>query len=67
MNEHYDWGVEKAQKKENQAYCTACGCKNFRIYVEEYLDDAEIFCSNCGIQNWTTPRVADDITKRNPV
>lgn len=39
---------QELSNKGTKITCDNCGCDSFRVYITVIIDDAELFCSNCG-------------------
>jgi ribosomal protein L37E len=39
---------EKKEKKQEKVICEKCGNDTFRIYITLIIDDARLYCANCG-------------------
>jgi len=39
---------EKQEKSEEKVKCRICGNDTFRVYMKVIIDDARLYCSQCG-------------------
>lgn len=39
---------EKREKPEEKVKCPKCGSDSFRVYMKVIIDDARLYCSECG-------------------
>jgi len=39
---------EKKENPEEKEICNNCGNDTFRIYIKVIIDDARLYCANCG-------------------
>ena len=39
---------EKREKPEEKVKCPKCGSDSFRVYMKVIVDDARLYCSECG-------------------
>ncbi len=42
---------EEIEKPENKQVCKNCGNETFHVYITVIIDDARLFCAQCG-QFW---------------
>lgn len=45
-----DWNppTENEEQPENKQVCKKCGNDTFKVYVSVIIDDARLYCANCG-------------------
>ena len=39
---------EQDEKSEEKQVCQNCGNDTFRVYITIIIDDARLYCANCG-------------------
>ena len=39
---------EKDENKKDLVVCEECGCADFRVYISIIIDDARLYCADCG-------------------
>ncbi|MBC8428509.1 hypothetical protein H8D04_01355 [bacterium] len=40
--------MKKNEKEENKAICEECNGSEFNVYITVIIDDARLYCTNCG-------------------
>ena len=44
----WEWPVEKDEPPKEKCVCKKCGKDSFRVYIKVIIDDARLYCANCG-------------------
>ena len=39
---------EKQENIEAKVFCKKCGNDTFHVYIKVIIDDAQLYCANCG-------------------
>jgi hypothetical protein len=40
--------IEKEEQAEEKQVCEHCGNDTFRVYIKILIDDARLYCAECG-------------------
>ena len=49
MRNGWNWPErEEEEKKKDKVICKHCGNDTFRVYITIIIDDARLYCTNCG-------------------
>ena len=40
--------VNKGENINDKLICEECGCDTFMVYITIIIDDARLYCANCG-------------------
>ncbi len=48
---------ERKEKVKNQMICENCGGDSFRVYITVIIDDARLYCSICGCEDFVPATV----------
>jgi predicted nucleic-acid-binding Zn-ribbon protein len=43
---------ERKMNRADRIVCLNCGNNDFRVYIENIIDDASLYCSKCGSSNY---------------